>query len=334
MPRRVAPEVCSPCHDRSVAGRTTESRVMFENTNFVIQQVQRVKKALQQAPLAGFEPDGKTAADVTAMLTEITALKAAVVTTDVALRASRGLRNVLANDIHDKSVAVYAAMRSVYRSDDAQLRAIRRIPKRDNSPRQILTRAEVTAGVWAQLPDVPDTTNPFKVGSLTVAAFNGAITTLRSSIEATEGSDSELAVKQSSLTTLTTQLGGFVSAVVSQGRSQFPAGTEARFWIETIPLTPGTELPGQAEITEATSPTAGVVHLTYEAANATSFTVRHKAPGTTEFVTIAEEVTDETFDAVGVTPGVHQYVVTGHNSRGAGETSAPASVEVALAAAA
>ena len=169
---------------------------MFEQVNFVIQQLQRLKKALQAPELSAFEPDGKDVSDVSGILTTLDSTKTTLVNRQVALNAARGQIDAVAADAHDKNISVYAAMRSVYRRDDASLRAIRRVPKRTSSPRQTLVRAEVTAGVWAALPEMPGTTPPatFKVGALSLKAFNAVIADLREKIETCEGCASEFEV--------------------------------------------------------------------------------------------------------------------------------------------
>jgi hypothetical protein len=136
------------------------------------------------------------------------------------------------------------------------------------------------------------------------------------------------------LSSLTTEYGNFVSAAVAQGRAQFAPGTPAREWIETIPLEPSTEAPAKAEISEASSPAAGVVHLEFQATRATSFSIKSRVVGTVEFVTVAEDVTAESWDAVGVPAGQRQYIVVGVNSRGSGPASDVVTVTVAAAAAA
>lgn len=309
---------------------------MFEQTNFVIQQLQRLKKAMQAPELSAFEPDGKDASDVSDYLTTLDSTKTALVTRTVALNGARGQLDSVVQDAHDNNVSVYAAMRSVYRKDEASLRAIRRIPKKDQSPRQVLVRAEVTAGVWAALPEMPGTTPPapFKVGALSLEAFNAVVAGLRTKIETCEGCGSESEVAQAGLSSLTTEYGNFVSAAVAQGRAQFAPGTPARDWIETIPLEPSTEAPARAEISEAGSPAAGAVHLEFQAARATSFTIKSRVATDVEFVTVAEDVTAESWDAVGVPAGQRQYIVIGVNSRGQGPVSEVVTVTVAAAAAA
>ena len=173
---------------------------------------------------------------------------------------------------------------------------------------------------------------PFTVGALTLVKFTGLAAELRTAIESCEGCDSTVDVGQGRLTALATEATNFVSAAVAQGRSNYDEGTTARAWVETIPLEPSTQAPGEAEISEATSPAAGAVHLEFDAPHATSFTLQHKAPGTAEFTTLADEVTAETYDVTGLAAGEHLFAVTGRNSRGEGPVSAVATVRVTVAA--
>ena len=194
----------------------------------------------------------------------------------------------------------------------------------------------MTAGVWAALPEMPGTTPPatFKVGALSLKAFNAVIADLREKIETCEGCASEFEVAQAGLATLAQEYGNFVSAAVAQGRAHYAPGTPARQWIDTIPLESSSEAPAQAEITAASSPAAGAIHLEFQAARATSFTIRHRLAGAIEFVTVANDVTAESWDGVGLASGQHQYIVVGVNSRGEGAVSAVTTVAVAAAAAA
>lgn len=305
---------------------------MFEQANFVIKQLQRTKKAMAQPELAAFKPDGRSLADVAGLLTTLESTKGEEVVRAVALNVARGALDEAWSEAHLKCVDVYAAMRSVYRNDEGALRAIRRIPKKDETARQTLVRAEVTATVWAALPDMPNTNPeaPFSIGTFSLGIFNGVIADLRSKIEAVEGCDSEFEVDQGGLTRLAREDGEFISAVVAQGRAQYAVGTVARDWIDTIPLEPSTQAPLQAEITAATSPVTGVVRLEFEATYATSFTIQHRLASDVEFVTVAEDMTDEAWEFVGLPAGNHQYIVFGVNSRGSGPVSEIATVPVAV----
>ena len=304
---------------------------MFEQTNFVIKQLQRTKKALQQPVLANFKPDGRSLADVSAMSSALQSTKADEMTRIVGLNTARGELDEVWTAAHQHCVDVYAAMKSVYRADESALRAIRRIPKKDETARETLVRAELTATVWAILPPMPNTNPevPFSVGPFSLAEFNGVIADLRTRIETCEGCDSELEVEQGVLNQLARTDTEFVSAAVAQGRTQFPVGTLGREWIDTIPLEPSTQVPLQAEITAADSPVGGVVHLEFQATYATSFTIQHRLESDVEFVTVAEDVTDESWNFVGLPAGNHQYIVFGVNSRGSGPVSAISTVPVA-----
>ena len=307
---------------------------MFEGINFIIKQLQRTKKALQRPELAGFAPDGKSLNDVTGILSGIGSTKANVIALDVALRKALGGQEAAAVDVHASCVSAYANMRSIYRNDLEQVRGILRIPKRDQTPVQTLERANLTAEVWSKLPKMPGTQNDFKVGVLTLADFNLDREHLRQKTEAAEGADSDYKTSLDQLTRLQMDLGSFASAVVAQGRAQFSEGTPARAWIETIPLEQSTEAPKQAVISSATSPEAGAVRLVFGAEHATSFTVKEKMPGGTEFQTVAEEFTEEVYEDEGLSPGVHEFIVIPHNSRGTGPASAVAQVTVVIAVAA
>lgn len=307
---------------------------MFEGINFVIKQLQRLKKALGQSELTGFAPDGKVLADVSGFLGQIGSTKNDLIGRDISLRIGLGAEEVAATTVHGYAVDAYANMRSVYRRDVAHLRAIRRIPKRDQTPAQTLTRGDLTAQVWAQLPNMPGTTTPFKVGSLTLTSFNLVLADLRTKVETAEGADSTYQVGLSNLMGLQLDLGNFASAAVAQGRSQYAEGTAARVWIDAIPLEPSTVPPVQAVITAATNPEPGVARLVLDAEHATSFIVKRRRQGQLEFETVADDFTDEVFEDDELVPGVYEYIAIGHNSRGDGPPSAVATVTIAIAAAA
>ena len=62
--------------------------------------------------------------------------------------------------------------------------------------------------------------------------------------------------------------------------------------------------------------------------------MKRKGPGATQFETVADDFTDEVYEEDGLTAGVYEYLVIGHNSRGDGPASEAATVTIALAAAA
>jgi len=304
---------------------------MFERTQFVIRQLQRLKAAMEQEALAGFAPDGRDAAYVAARLN---ALEAAL--TDVTVRltaqtAARGAVDVAWEELHGHCVAAAAAMRSVYRGIAPALRAIQRIPAKDESPRSTLARAAVTGSTWAKLPPMPNTVPPesFKVGALTLPGFKYFIEVLQVRMEAAENCSTDVEFSREALMLCARDCGELVSAAVAQGRARFPEGTAGRGWIETIPLELGTQPPLEAEITLAESPAPGAVHLEFEARYATSFTVLHRLGSDVEFAVVAEDVEEEFWDANDLPPGDHEYIVQGVNSRGTGKPSEIATVPVA-----
>ena len=303
---------------------------MFEQVNFIIMQLQRTRIAMSQPALQDFRPDGRDLAYVAALQASLESAKSDEIARVVALNNARGRLDDAWSDAHDLCVAAHGGMRSVYRRSDAVLHAIRRIPKKDQTARDTLARAEVTASLWESLPPMPNTNPPapFALGALTLAALQFAIDDLRIKIEARADCDTEHDLDEGGLLDLTGECAEFVSALVAQGYAWYPAGSEARNWIDTIPLEAGTLAPLQAEITAATSPVPGVVHLEFSATHATSYTIQTRLESDVEFVTVAEDVTEEFWDATNLPPGNHQYIVLGVNSRGSGTPSDIATVPV------
>ena len=204
------------------------------------------------------------------------------------------------------------------------------------TPRDTLARAEITASLWESLPPMPNTNPPapFAMGALTIRLLQLAIEDLRLKIGAREDCDTQFDLNDGSLDHLTEECAEFVSVVVAQGYAWYPADSLGRIWIGTIPLEPSLTAPLQGEITTATSPVPGAVHLEFSATHATSYSIQTRLESDVEFVTVAEEVTDEFWDATNLPPGNHQYIVLGVNSRGTGKASDIATVPVQAAAAA
>ena len=134
--------------------------------------------------------------------------------------------------------------------------------------------------------------------------------------------------------TVNGEWGDFVSAVLAQGRANFPEGTEGRALIDTIPTVPSTQAPGQAVITSATSPAAQSARLEFGVPHATSFVVFRKGPDDEDFKQVTDVLLPGVYEAGDLPPGENQFKVMPENSRGRGPESAVSTVVVALAAAA
>ena len=117
----------------------------------------------------------------------------------------------------------------------------------------------------------------------------------------------------------------------------FPAGTRFGDLIRTmVPTNNKSVRPvAPAVIDVFNSPSAGLVHLEFHAAHATSYRIWHKPPGGVSYVLLSDNVDGLTFDLANLTaPGQHRFQVAGQNSRGLGEVSAEVVVNVTVAAAA
>ena len=303
---------------------------MFELISFVITQLWRIRKCLQQAALVDYASDSKAAADVASMIAAAEAAKTDFAAKSVNLTGARGELASKLDAAHGAAVGVYAGMRSVYRRDAGALRQLSKIPKKDDTAVATLARMQLTGEVWAKLPNAPGTDAPFKQGKTTRVVFEALRLELDAKHKACVGCEQEFGASQSALTGLTAELESFTLAAVSQGRAQYAEGTPERAWIDTIPTEPSQQAPEKAEV-QVSSPAAGAAHLDYEAKNATSYTIQRKGPGEAEFATVAENVSALAYDVTGLAAGEHWFVVIGHNSRGAGPASEIARVQVAVA---
>ena len=304
---------------------------MLEAYNFHLEQLLFTKGAMDQ--LAEFRPFSKTPAQVLTMITDTKAMRPAFLAKFAVRESGRaGLRAAQA-DGHQAAVQVYAFARSLYAKDRKSLDMIRRLPKRDYTAAQTITRMSAISELWATLPNPPGQATAFVAGPLTKEAFDALLADLNAKQTTYAACTLEFAKADADLQELDTANAQFISGALAQGRAQYLPGTPGRSVIDTIPTEPSAQPPDQAVISVAESSTGGAVRLEFAAERATSFQVWHKGPGEAQF-TQAEEVLDGVYVKTGLSEGQHQYQAVGVNSRGEGEASVPVSLNVAKAEAA
>ena len=301
---------------------------MFKGVDFAIQRGQYIKAAMDQIP--SFRPDGKTPAAVQAMIDPLHAAEDAFQTTSTALSIARGELREMVDLLHTACVQIFPIMKVRYRNDPGSLAAINRLPTDDRSIAETVARAEAIAALWAQLPLLlgppPLQFKPWDTMDLTT--FNGMIAAAKAGHDGFPAIDQQNEIASGHLHESLAALEDFNTAALITGRAQFEEGTPEREVIDAIPTVPGQSGPGEAVITEATSPAVGLVHLAFDADHATSFDVLKKGPGDLEFVIVANDLIETTYDASALPPGVYQFKVIGKNSQGSGPESDVASVTV------
>ncbi len=305
--------------------------MITETLLFTIVRLRYTKNAVDLlAP--DFQPDGKSAADVAAMLTAATTALGAGLALEGQRAAAHETFKAEWGNCHDACVDVFACMRSCYRYLPGPLGSIESTPKDDRTPGRTLARMKALSGVWAGLPNVPGTANPFAVRGITRAAFDASVTAFDTKWQSYTNYRSQVNGDIRVLREQNEQWEEFVSAAVTQGRANYPEGTAGRGFLDAIPSHPATQKPGQAVITSAINREVGLVELAFTAPSATSFQVWHKGPGAGLFTQVAEVLLPGEFQHTGLAAGAHQYQVVGANSRGTGPASATSTVEVEVAA--
>ncbi len=300
---------------------------MFKGVDFTILQGQSVKSAMDQLPT--FRPDGKTPANAQMLIDAVVTSQTTFLNRTMTLDLARGELQESVDALHVACTQVYPIMKATYRSDAGTLQAINRLPVSDRTARETLTRGEAIQALWTQLPNPPGSATPFKAwDTMGLVAFVALITSAKTKQNGMAAIDQEHQLAQGDLHEKTELLEDFVTTALIIGRAQFLPGTPEREVIDAIPTEPSQPTPGQAVITVATSPTAGTVHLEFAANHATSFDVFQKVPGDPDFILVAADIAETTYDATGLAAGSYEFKVVGKNSQGSGPESAASTIVV------
>lgn len=304
----------------------------IDTYTFVLTRLRYLSAAAQS--ISDFHPDGRTTEQITALVPAAENAFAELTLMYNARGTASGTLDTTHSAAHEKTVSVYACMKSCYRSDTNCTTSIISLPKADRTPERTLARMRALGSLWATLPNVPGTTGPLVVGGTTAALFSNMTADLDVKITASALADAQYSGSLAEFHNELDTWNSFVSAATTQGRALYPPGTPERAYIDAIPTAPSTQEPAQAVITIATSPAVGEVHLEFNAEHATTFEVWHKGPGQPAFVHVDDVLLPGVYDATGLEPGAHEYEIVGANSRGTGPASAPSTINVAAQAAA
>lgn len=304
--------------------------VMFD---FAVVQLRYFKAAMDLIP--NFRPDGKSPAMVESVINGTVSVREVYVTTLNAITGARATRRTSIETLHDWCVAFTAQGASRFRKDKTIKERFERLPIQDRTFQETMVRADAIVALWAGLPLVNQPSGPaaaftFGVGTddVTLAEFTTLRAAARAADEAIPVTDQAFQSAEATVHLTLADMEDFVSAAFLLGRSQFPEGSPQREIIEAVPETPSQSAPGKAVISSAAVTSPGTVHLVYSAPGATTFDVFHRLAGETTWVMLADDIIEKEFDATGLAAGVHEFAVTGRNSRGNGDQSDTASVTV------
>lgn len=312
---------------------------MFEGYSFELLRLRYIKSAMDL--IASFRPDGKTPADVGAMITNATgptSPRSKFEAAEATLQLARGEYNEDLTEGHEVCVQVYPIMKSRFRADPGSTSAIASLPTADQTGNETLTRLKAISNLWGKLPNPPGSATAFKAwDTMDKAAFDQFITAIEGaagppvvvgSLEAKASAESALQVAEGAIHQAVADMTDFTTNALIQGRAQYPEGTANREVIDGIPTAPSTQPPGLPTITNAASPSAGAVEFDYTALHATSWDVYRKGPGQADFVNVAADVIVKHYSATGLPAGAYEFKVIGINSRGEGPASAVTTVNV------
>lgn len=300
---------------------------MFVSFDFHRTQLRYIKAAMDV--LATYRPNGKTPAQVQALIDAALVVKGTYQTKDATLVLARGTYHQAVQAGHTVAFQVYGILKTRYRKVPAVLGAINDLPVDDDTPQKTIVRMEAISKLWPLLPDDPNTAAPFLPWTgMDQAAFNALLTTIATTQTAFTSAFEDFQLAEGNLHDSDESMNDFAVSALAEGRALFLDGSTEREVIDSLPLEPAAQNPKQAVITVATSPAPGAAHLVYDAEGATDWDVLHKGPGDLEFSVVADDVIVKTYDTTGLAAGSHDYKVIGRNSQGSGPESAISTIVV------
>lgn len=226
---------------------------MLVEFDFVVTQTAYVKSAMDKIP--AFRPDGLQPAAVQALVDSTTLIRSAYVTKKEGITGARALRHTTIDALHEGCVDFRAQGTSRFRKNPTVAARFERLPSKDETFQQTITRGTASEALWAVLPQVGTPPAAFTVGqgttTLTLAGFTALIVSARGADAAIPVADQDFQGAEGDLHAKQAELEDFVTAALEQGRSQFGEGTPQRELIDAIPHTPsgGGTLPGQPFVT-------------------------------------------------------------------------------------
>lgn len=293
---------------------------MLEDYDFHILQLRYIREAMND--FANYRPDDWTVALVDTFITGAKTTRTAFVEAKTDLDIAMGGRNSTHANLHDACVSVYGIMKTRYRKDVVSSEVIGKLPVDDHTPAETQRRGQSISVLWGKLPNPPGSITPFKAwDTMDKAAFDALLAALEAKLDTYTNESDDYEEAQGNLHKKAGEMSDFITAALAQGRFQFSEGTPQRNVIDHIPTAPAQHAPAKANITVATSPSAGAAHLEFSANHATSYDILHKGPGEPIFIIVASDIIQTDYNAIGLVPGAHEYKVVGHNSRGTGPES-------------
>ena len=300
---------------------------MLESFDFELGRTASFLAAMNQ--IATLRPDGRTPANVALIYSTADGVRTAYVGAGVAVTQTSGAVDEAWSQVHDASVGVTAAMRSLFRKDPASLRMIEALPTQDQSRDEIKKRADLLSATWAKLPlppppyPVPPGPGPHHVepyAGMTLLVYLGLVSSAKSLESAVPSVDTEYEKQEGLLHEEEVVLRDFNVAARSQGLAQFTEGWE-REVIEAIPTEPPSLPPSKGEITAVEAPGGPLIQVRVTSARASKFRLEGKGPGGTVFVVLVESWPTVRIPCTLPMVGAWILRVRGENAKGEGEWS-------------
>jgi hypothetical protein len=244
---------------------------------------------------------------------------------EAAVLAARGDLDVQLIELHDRDVQMLGMARIAYRRQPSKLVLLQNLSAVGNSRKTILGEARDLLPAWAQL-DI--TYAP--VATNTYTLFKGAYDQAIFLSEALKKAEAAYQEEAEILEGLCRVLQDDCVAWYGEAGRVFKAGTvEGNLIRSEIPTRyVALVLPGQAEITDEMVSEPGGLGIGFKAKYARRYDVLRKGPLDADYVLVAQDATEDRYEATGLAAGLYTFKVMGKNAKGSGMESEPVTVTV------
>ena len=199
---------------------------MLKLYDFALAQLGYLKAAMDELP--SFRPDGRSPADVQALIDSAGPVRTDFLTAMTALEGARARRRTSIKTLHEACVDFGQQAPNAYRKEATVTECLESLPRNDRSIQETLARAEAILAQWAQLPPIG-----VPAADFTVAQVDEPLT--RAGLEALRVVDQHAQLQRALLKGKQREVKDVVTAALTLGRSQFPKGSAQREIISAIP---------------------------------------------------------------------------------------------------
>jgi hypothetical protein len=237
---------------------------------------------------------------------------------------ARGSRDANLETLRERGRNALANLRSKYRKDKVKLPVLNAVSLDGASVTATLNDARNFSSVWAEVNAAYEAED-----GLTLAAYDALRTTCGSNQESVGKEGAEEATATGRVKVELEDLYDVCVAWYDTATRKYKEATPFGIMIRRhVPVTPTTGLDKPLQAILTAEPGIGQVTLTVVSEGATTYSIRFRPVGTTDWIDVVVGHAEGNFTQTGLAAGNYEYIAQGHNNDGDGPESEVVAVEV------